>query len=693
VTRLHLIAIGVAAVIIVAACSPGTTGPSPAPSGPASAVAAHTVPVGATAGVDDGTWDLAERVTAPSYTGDSTDAFKTALARAGIAVVADPSTNPATARPEVALTGDPSPVALLDFQAHALAVGAWAGATWTGAEFDGVVPVPADSGSPTLAQLLDGYVGSADTPAGALARALMAGEDLRDPEAVHFPAAVLFLFVSDVATDGGRLGTPAPGPSGVARLLPLAPADPVVAAPVVDLSLICSGPSGWIDAVVSNIESAITLAVPKNVAGSIITAAVNWLINTVASVVKTLINTLVGPVLSLIRGIAALTAGIAEQIASLLPYAVQVNVSGGAAGNFFPEPEPQAGAFDVQVSGGDLPSWPGPIATCARAAGISLPDFTTKQASTTFEPIVISGDRTPMLAPAAGAVSNTTTDDTGQAHWPFDVAPDPGAGKGTYTLQNDQMTVAVHRKELDELRASLSQALLGGLPPILRPYLDAILQPILGRLQDSVNKLLDARGHNSAHLWYHVPAASPAPPSISPSPSGSCSGQFAAGSYEGSLTLKSTTIIPPGQIDLGEHGGETGDGTAPLSVTVAGDGSLSGQFSLTTQDHFEAHGPSDATRDMTIVERGTAGGTLCSLTLRFVNVTTTACHGTGPLTCSEIGKTFDLSGLVPPEPLGAPVVSGKTFTWSFSNETSADAGFGGLSSEVQSTITVTLQGP
>ena len=211
--------------ILAAACTAGTTSPaaqSPVPSGPVSAIAAHEVPLGATASVDDATWALAERITAPAYTGDSTDAFDAALARAGIAVVADTSTDPAAATPEVALTGPASPVELLDFQAHALAVQAWGGAGWTGAELDSVVPLPDGTGSPSLADLLDGYVGGVDTRGAAFARALMAGQDLHDPATVRFPAAVLFLMVSDVATDGGTLAAPSASASAAARLLPLA---------------------------------------------------------------------------------------------------------------------------------------------------------------------------------------------------------------------------------------------------------------------------------------------------------------------------------------------------------------------------------------------------------------------------------------------------------------------------------------
>lgn len=708
-------ALALAAVMLAGACGATPAGTGPTPSGSAGNGAsrlptaiATRAPSGATASVDDATWSLAARVTTTSYTADSTDAFRAALARAGIAVVPDDSSDPATARPEVALTGPPSPVELLDFQAHALAVGAWGGATWSGAELDTLVPLPADSGSPTLAELLDGYVGAADTPGGAFARALMAGQDLHDPATVRFPAVVLFLFVSDLATDGGTKPAsagsaapssdtgPSPSPTAALRFVPLA-GGPIVAAQAGDLSLICAGPDGWIDAVVQRIVSALTAAIGQTVAGAIVVTIFGWLIHTVAALAKAAIDALVGPVLGLIRSIAVLASGIAEQVASLLPYAVHVTVSGGEGSGlrydqFTLGGDPQFGAYDVAVSGGDLPAWPQALKTCAQAAGIALPDFTTKGARTTFGPIIVSYDPTQLLARGSAARDETVTDATGHATWPFVVGEDPGQGKGTVTYQADTMPVAVHRKELDEIRAALTKALLGALPSILLPYVDALLQPILDTIQAKVNDVLDARGDATVYLAYHLPTPPSPSPSAGPSASGGCATTLPAGTYQGQLTAKSTTIIPPGQIDLGEHGGENDAGSGPLTAAVAADGSISGTFSLTMHNHFEAQGISQGTEDTTIAETGTIGGGLCALTLQFQEETTTACQASGYGTCGPVGRAIDLSGLVPALPLGPPSVSGATLTWSKSYESSFDAGFGGLGGEVQSTTTVTLTG-
>ncbi len=681
-------------VTVAPSSSPGAlaTGSPPATDLGAGPVAAHELPGGATGTVDDATWALAERITAPQNTSDTFDAVRAALAGAGIAVVADDSTDPVVAVPEVPLTGTASPFELLDFQAHALAVGAWAGAGWTGAELDSVVPVPETSGAPTLAELMAAYAATADSPGGALVRALLAGQDLTQPESVRFPALVMVLFVSDVATDGGRVPQ-AGGQSttNAVALLPLAAggtSGQFEAA--VDIGLICGGPSAWIDAIVSRIEQAITLAVPQNTAGAIIVGALNWLINIGASIVKSLVNALTEPVLAVIRSIAAIASGVAEHIASLLPYAVHVTASGGDAPNFFLTADPIPGFFDVQVTGADLPAWPPVLAACAQAAGIALPDFNTRSAPLTFGPLEPAGD--PLIVPGAGAVGTTVTDDTGQAHWPFQTAPDPGQGKGTYTMQTDTFQVAVHRPELDDLRTRLTSALLGEVPGILRPYVAAILQPILDGIQGRLNKLLDARGTGYAYLWFHRPVPPTPTPSVAPSGPSACAVSRPVGTYSGTLTVDVTTIVPPGEIDLGEHGGDNDHGTGPLTVNVAADGTLSGSLQLTMLMHAEYHGLGEGTTDTTVQETGAITGTLCSLTLAFASETVTACQATGYGTCGGVGTTIALTGLVPPLPLGAPTsLAGGTITWSISSENGFNAGFGGLSADTQSTITATLQ--
>ncbi|HEY7935972.1 MAG TPA: hypothetical protein VID26_02475, partial [Candidatus Limnocylindrales bacterium] len=111
-----------AVVVLVGACAPSPSTPAatspsagPGTAGAGTAVAARLTPTGATAPIDAGAWALADRLTAANYTADTTSAIVAALARAGIATYADSS----SLSPEVPVTAAASPLALLDFQAHA----------------------------------------------------------------------------------------------------------------------------------------------------------------------------------------------------------------------------------------------------------------------------------------------------------------------------------------------------------------------------------------------------------------------------------------------------------------------------------------------------------------------------------------------------------------------------------------------
>ena len=102
--------------------------------------------------------------------------------------------------------------------------------------------------------------------------------------------------------------------------------------------------------------------------------------------------------LGTIRSIADTIATIAEQIASLLPYAVKVVATGDQGGATFRlGPEPIKGTFTVRVNAGDLPSWPGVIADCAAVAKIKLADFHGKDLVVQWGPLSPAGD--PLLGP------------------------------------------------------------------------------------------------------------------------------------------------------------------------------------------------------------------------------------------------------------------------------------------------------
>ena len=680
--------------------APGSTPgavPTAAPSAAAVRIGAHVVPNGATAAVDAESWSLADRISAPTYSTDTTLAFEQALARAGIAVVADTSTDPATAAPEVALSGTQSPLELLDFQAHNLAVGAWAGAGWTGAELDQLVPLPAGSdGVPSLADLLAGYVASADTPGGAFSRALMAGQNLMDPLTARYPTVVMALFVSDLAVNGSSAGSPSPSSSPAAVNGPPADTTALNIEPAVDVGLICAGPSAWIDAVVNRLEEAIAAATPPSTIGGIIFGVIHWLVHVAVTVVKGLVEALTAPVLTAIRSFAAIATGIVQQIASVMPFSVQViagHTQTADGATFFLNATPQGGVYTAYVTAGDLPDWPAVVKVCAQAAGITLPDFASKNVPLTFGPVDAPGDT--LISPNGGTATAAVTDQTGKATWPFVTAVDPGDPTGEQLNQFDWMPVAVHRPELDDLKAQLTRTLLADVPEIARGFVGSLFEPLLDDIQQRLNAILDARGSGPAIIVYHAKAQPTPAPSVTPGPSATaCAVTIPAGTYNGQLTSKSTTLVPPGQIDLGESGTKNSDGVGPLAVTVAADGTFSGTFGLADTEVQVYRGLAEGSDTTVLDESGTVSGSPCALTLHFVSETIASCTKTGHGLCGGVGGTYNLSGLVPPLPLGAPAsVSGGTLTWSISSESETDAGFGGLSADVQETITATLQAP
>ena len=266
------------AVVLVGAGDPGPSldpggviSASPSPQSSGALLDAHTPPLGSTAPVDDATWALVDRLTATTYTADTTAALVEALARSGIGTYAAPTSQD----PETALTGLRSPSRLLDFQAHALAVGVWAHSTFTGAELDTVMPLPPDAvGMPTTSQLLAGYVATADSRGGALSRGLMAGQDLLTPTTARFPGVVLTLFASDIATDGGRLAVP----TAEVRVT-----DAVATG-------ICSAASAWIEGTITSLFESLKLATPDNLPGAIVVHIWNWLVDTAHAFVDSLIS-------------------------------------------------------------------------------------------------------------------------------------------------------------------------------------------------------------------------------------------------------------------------------------------------------------------------------------------------------------------------------------------------------------------
>ena len=698
-----VLAVVLLSALILAACAPAAG--SGAPSSPASAnaggsiaVAARSAPNGATAAIDAGSWALAERLAAPAYSADTTAALVEGLGRSGIGTYDDP----ASPDPAAALNVPASPFHLLAFQAHALAVGAWAGSDFSGAELDAVLPLPAGSaGMPSTSELLAGYVATADSPGGNLSRALMAGQDLLDPGSLQFPAVVLVLFASDIATDGGRLAAHVPSASAAAQVssrmaglaISLQPGrtriEPAPAAGI------CSQTANWINGAIDSLFNAIKVAIPPSGVGRIIAGIWNWLVDVGRAFVQNLINSVTNLVLATIRSIAETIAGVAEQIASLLPQAVTVRATSdsGGGGTFNLGPTPLTGSFTATVTAGDLPDWPAVLSDCAKTAKVALPDFHGKSVPLTWGPI--EAPPNPLLAPTG---SNPITDADGLATWGFVTSVDPGDPTGEQRNQFDYMPVAVHRPELDAARQRLSNVLLGSIPDLLRPYVAAIFAPYLNGIQARLNALLDAHGRGAAVIVFHDQASPPPSPSAPPSPasSGGCSpNPVAPGTYTGTMTTTSLETIDISSSDASTVGKTvaTSKGSGPANVIVGADGSVSGSWTMHVTFVFDEFVGSSGTvlkehRDEVMdYSAGTIVGSACQLALGNATLKIVSCTSllTGDCSGDPVpGGPSSGFGV----PLGAPSSIGPgtvSWTWQYTET-------GGQPS-INATLTLAVSGP
>jgi len=659
-------------VALIAACgtsvqslapsSGGTPGqssaelPAPSSSPTTPIVGVHTLPIGATATVDDGAWLIADRLAAPAYSADSTAALVDGLARSGIGTYVDPSSTV----PEETVAGTPSAFQLLDFQVHALAVGAWTGSTFSGAELDGILPTPAgDTVMPTTSDVLAAYVAAADSPGASLSRALMAGQNLLSPSTTQFPAIVLVLFASDLATDGGRIGSPivAPSSSPVAlrygtTLLAMANTgtlrDGSMAAPAASGG-VCTNTSNWIQNTIHSLFNALKQATPDNRPGVIVASVWKWLVTQDQPLVTGLLSAVTNAALGTIRSIAGAISAVAIQIASLLPYGLKVLAvedSGGAV--FRLGPEPLTGSFTVYVTAGDLPDWPPVLADCASVAQVALWDFHPKNIPLTWGPLQSPPD--PKLAPDSSAKIDDLTDDNGQATWGFTTSTDPGDSSTEEQDQVDSMAVHVHRPDVEAARQHLTDALMGSIPGILQPFVTSLFAPYVNGLQASLNKLLDLRGSGAALLIYHKPPKPTPSPPTTPAPSGECSpSPVPPGSYPGTYSYSATITGADGVVDQS-------DGSGAATLSVAPDGSVSGSWGA------KVHETVNTQDDTYTLSGGSFTGTACDLITSAATVTLISCTTGGHGDCHF--TTGGSTGRTPAVHLGPPA-SGTTGTFSW----------------------------
>jgi hypothetical protein len=442
---------------------------------------------------DQAAADAVSAIRATTFGDDQVAAAIDLLASVGVAVVDQPS-----GRTLVPVDGEPSPLRFLDWQARAMALEAWAGGGSTGADLDAVVLVPDET--PLASSFIAAWLASADTRAGRLGRALMAGQDVTDPTTLVVPGLVLALMTADITADAppGQ----ATGPSQ--RLVAMAGSADIVPRTAQG---ICTGATAFIDNVIGAVFQALQVNVPESGVGRVLGSAWNWLVSRGQDLVRALTTALTEPVKAVIRSIVGGLAVATQAIAAIVPYAVTVTAEPSSFVLPVDPQPPQTGSFRATVTAGALPDWPPVLRDCAQAAGTSLPSFRPGGEPVTWSAILYADGR------VFRGSADATLDRNGTAELRFSSATEsPELADGDPRSTTARVTVTIRRTALeDQARQLVLGQLLGGLPDIVRPYVEAALRPIVDGLLSRLRLLTEAKGAGTLVVGYHVPRETPTP--------------------------------------------------------------------------------------------------------------------------------------------------------------------------------------
>ncbi len=489
---------------------------------------------------------------------------------------------------------------------------------------------------------------------------------------------VLVLYAADFAdnADPGRTATVAPDPSKAGAAGATGPGALTEVGIKVQEQTggLCSDTAGFISRTINNLFEYLKVANPSGL-------GIIW--NGIVAYGPQLVFKGIGLVtdglLATVRSIAGTIATIAEQVATLLPYAIKVTATGdGAGATFNLGPDPLPGRFTATISAGDLPTWPAVLADCAKTLDVALPDFRPNGIPLTWGPLDPSTE--PLLGPAGSAQDSTTTDASGQSSWEFRTSPDPGDPTGEQRNQVDAMTVTAHRPNIQQARDRLTKALLAPIPAQLRGFVAGQFQQSADALQARLDKLLDARGSGNADLVYHARAKP------TPTRSGSCTpSPVPPGTYTGTAVNIFTESFPTTGGALVDHNNFSG----PVTLSVAKDGALSGTWTYQSQESFQEdvsangvglHAHRDSTWAMT---GGTFIGTACNLGVSAGSLVRLTCVANLSTLCDD-DETPQSQAVLPG--LGAPLsVSPGHVTWQWQSNAS-DGNY-------TDTFTISVNGP
>lgn len=435
---------------------------------------------------DDEIATLAKAMRDRTFSGGNVDAAVAALALAGIPVYADATAT----EPQQPVAGTVSPLPLLLSQVHNLSLELSARTGTRGERFDAIVP--AAEGVPPASFLLAGYVATAKTMGGELARALLGRKDwTRAPEQVY-PSIVLALFVADLAREAAVGEENAKLPIGQGILTRRLAANGA-----------CSAVQQFIDDAIGDVFGALKVDAPDSGPGEIAADIWNFIVGLGEDVVQGVADVLTAPVMATIRAIAGALA-IGTMVVSLLQaWTLRVQADPKET-RFGVGSEVVAGAVVAAVDTGGLEEWPADVVDCAATAGVKLPPLNAAGSPIAWK---IAEIPPPLIQPPKQ---------------PAELASDGKATLGYATQQEDEETAqgepqeglmiveaTVERNDLKQIKDTFLGLLFANLPAPVDQWVAQALGGQIAALTDQLTAVAGGYGYDSVKVIYHEKSKTP----------------------------------------------------------------------------------------------------------------------------------------------------------------------------------------
>ena len=424
-------------------------------------------------------------------------ALSRVLTAAGVEVVEGPD------------PGD-SAVSVTSWQTGNMAAEVANGGGLTGAELAELAPVP--DGVPPLGYLVAAWASVYDTDGARFARAVFGAADLRRPDQVLFPKAVLTLFLADAVAAEDDGSPSAAGNEGMVR--DVVPASAAGNGP-------CTAATNLIHHAIGSIADALKVKESSGFFG-FLGRIWNKAIDLATGLVEGLIEVITRPVVTLLVDVFSVV-GIIQQVSTFVTV-WRIDLT--------PDPrETRFGVGDEIVTGtaaltvrDNRLKLPALLLDCAAAIGVDLARVGSAAGSAiTWDPV---NDPRPDLT--VTRASDAELDDEQSATYEFATGQESAALARDGDEQGGMLRLRadVHRNDLEQVRQLFTRLLLDQVPAAIRPLVDRFAAPVLGEATRHLASLGDVRA--TAYVWvgFHaprekkpkseppaaVPPASPQPP-------------------------------------------------------------------------------------------------------------------------------------------------------------------------------------